>query len=118
MADAGSRKEFYANVLQSRDNQRLQRLQAIQDLSRVQQLKARQNRSGNLILQTTPHFDQNGQYNGNQYVANLPPDLMGDGTFIPQPPSGKKPVGPKNTTRTTWKIGDRVYKNVTQNPNE
>ena len=57
-------RKYYADVLQSRDNQRLQRLQAIQDLSRVQQLKARQNASGNLVMQLAPHFDQTGQYNG------------------------------------------------------
>src|SRR5271155_602068 len=91
MADAGSRKKFYENVLRSRDNQRLQRLQAIQDLSRVQQLKARQNASGNLIMQTTPHFDQFGQYNGLQYVPTLPSDVMGNGDFIPQPQNKRQP---------------------------
>jgi hypothetical protein len=115
MADAQSRKEFYTNVLQGRDNQRLQRLQAIQDLSRVQQLKARQNASGNLILQTTPHFNQEGEYNGNQYVANLPPELMGDGSYIPQPPTKSAPAG-KSTTTTTWKIGDKTYRTNVQNP--
>jgi hypothetical protein len=116
MADADSRQKYYANVLQSRDNQRLQRLQAIQDLSRVQQLKARQNSSGNLVLQMSPHFNQEGEYNGTPYHFTLPPDIMGDGSFIPTDQSSARPVSPKATTRTTWKIGDKQYTTTVTNP--
>jgi hypothetical protein len=116
MADAGSRQKYYADVLQSRDNQRLQRLQAIQDLSRVQQLKARQNASGNLVLQLSPHFDQTGQYNGTPVQFTLPADVMGDSQFIPSNQPLTKQVTPKSTTRTTWKIGDKQYQTTTTNP--
>jgi hypothetical protein len=106
LEDAKSRQNFYDKVLQSRDNQRLQRLQAIQDLSRVQQLKARQNRSGNLILKMTPAFDQNGNYNGYQYLPVLPEGM--DQGFIPQMP--QKPTKPTSRTTTTFKVGDKVVK--------
>jgi len=118
MADAGSRQKYYADVLQSRDNQRLQRLQAIQDLSRVQQLKARQNASGNLVMQLAPHFDQTGQYNGTPVQFTLPPEIMGDADFIPSNQPNTKQTAPKSTTRVTWKIGDRQYQNTTTNPGQ
>lgn len=105
LADAKSRETFYDNVLKSRDNQRLQKLQAVQDISRVQQLKARQNTSGNLVLKMTPAFNQSGDYNGYQYMLHLPSDVGG-----PQPdqtPSKKKyaPTS-KTSTTTTWKTAD------------
>ena len=108
MADASSRQKYYADVLQSRDNQRLQRLQAIQDLSRVQQLKARQNSSGNLILKMSPHFDQQGNYNGNPAQFTLPLD-MNDGSFIPQQQG-------KQTIRQTIKVGNKTYNVTDVNP--
>lgn len=114
--DADSRQKYYASVLQSRDNQRLQRLQAIQDLSRVQQLKARQNASGNLILQMSPHFNQRGEYNGTPSHFTLPADIMGDGSFIPTDQTTARPVSPKATTRTVWKIGDKQYTTTVTNP--
>jgi hypothetical protein len=106
MADAQSRQNFYDKVLQSRDNQRLQRLQAIQDLSRAQQLKARQNNSGNLILQMTPAFDQHGEYNGYQYLPTLPPESYHD--FVPH--AATPAPKPTSRTTTTFKIGDKVVK--------
>jgi hypothetical protein len=110
MADAGSRQKYYADVLQSRDNQRLQRLQAIQDLSRAQQLKARQNTSGNLVMQLSPHFNQQGEFNGTPYHFTLPLD-MNDGSFIPQQQG-------KQTVRQTMKIGDKTYTITDVNPNQ
>jgi len=105
MADANSREQFYDKVLRSRDNQRLQKLQAIQDLSRVQQLKARQNNSGNLILKMSPAFDQNGEYNGYQYHPTLPDGSEG---FVPQPAT--KAGKPTSRTTTTFKVGDKTVR--------
>lgn len=115
MADAQSREKYYTDVLKGRDNQRLQKLQAIQDLSRVAQLKARQNRSGNLILKMTPAFDQNGEFNGYQYLPTLPPQIGSDnGEFIPRKavPKGRTPTA-KTRTTTTTKIGDRTIRKTT-----
>jgi hypothetical protein len=114
MLDARSREQFYGNVLKARDNQRLQRLQAIQDLSRVQQLKARQNSSGNLLLQMTPHFDQEGNYNGTPTTFTLPPDYSG-GDFIPTDQTVKKGAAPKQTVRQQYKVGDRTFTVTNQN---
>lgn len=111
LADARSRESFYDNVLKSRDNQRLQKLQAIQDLSRVQQFKARQNRSGNLILKMTPAFDQNGEYNGYQYLPTLPDGA--DQGFIPQTPTKDKK--PTSRTTTTFKVGDKTVRTTNSN---
>lgn len=113
LADAESREKFYTNVLRGRDNQRLQKLQAIQDISRVQQLKARQNKSGNLILKMTPAFDQNGEYSGYQYVPVLPPE-MGGGEFIPQA-QPTKAAKPTSRTTTTFKVGDKTVKTTNSN---
>lgn len=112
LADAQSREKYYADVLKGRDNQRMQKLQAVQDLSRVAQLKARQNRSGNLILKMTPAFDQYGEYNGYQYVPVLPPEYQGDQDFIPQSRTSSKNT-PKTRTTTTTKLGDKVVKTTT-----
>jgi hypothetical protein len=112
LSDAQSRATFYDNVLKSRDNQRLQRLQAIQDLSRAQQLKARQNKSGNLVLKLSPAFDQNGEYNGYQYIAQLPDGS--DQPFIPQPATTSK-KGPTSRTTTTFKVGDKTVKTTNSN---
>lgn len=114
LEDAQSREKFYTNVLKSRDNQRLQKLQAIQDVSRVQQLKARQNASGNLVEKLSPAFDQHGEYNGYQYVPTLPD---GSGQFIPQPEvKGKVNRGNTRTT-TTFKVGDKTVRTTNSNPN-
>lgn len=111
LSDAQSREKFYTDVLKGRDNQRLQKLQAIQDLSRVQQLKARQNKSGNLILKMSPAFNQAGEYNGYQYIPVLPDGS--DAGFIPQAPtkSGKS----AGRTTTTFKIGNKTVRQT--NPN-
>jgi len=112
LADAQSREKFYDNVLRGRDNQRLQKLQAIQDLSRVAQLKARQNRSGNMILKMTPAFDENGNYNGYQYIPVLPSDQE---PFIPQAQPTGKQAKPTSRTTTTFKVGDKTVKTTNSN---
>jgi hypothetical protein len=111
LQDAKSRETFYDNVLKARDNQRLQKLQAVQDVSRAFQLKARQNNSGNLILKMTPAFDQNGNYNGYQYLPTLPDDM--NPGFIPQPAT--KPSKPTSRTTTTFKVGDKTVKTTNSN---
>ena len=107
LADAKSRESFYSNVLQSRDNQRLQKLQAIQDLSREQQLKARQNNSLNLISKLSPAFNQQGDYNGYQYIATLPPET--GYTPFDQTPAPKT----KTSQKVTYKVGDRTITTTT-----
>lgn len=109
LADAQSRGEYYRNVLLSRDNQRLQRLKAIEDLGRVAQLKRRQNRSGNLILQTTPAFDQYGEYNGYQYIPYLNPALGVTPLSLPTATKGTKGT---TTTETTYTNGNGVSRKV------
>lgn len=110
VADAQTREKYYRNVQVARDNQRLQRLKAIEDLGRIIQLKRRQNRSGNLLLKVSPAFDQYGEYNGYQYMPVLPSNL---GYSQPPTPTGTTTKGrPTTTTKTTtqWKIGDRTIK--------
>ena len=104
MADAKSRGEFYSDVLQARDNQRNQKLQAIQDLSRAVQLNARQNRSGNMIMKTFPHFDQNLEYNNNQYHPYLPVDES-----MPFIPSAAPVPAQKPKKQVQWKINNKNY---------
>lgn len=107
LADAKSRESFYDNVLKSRDNQRLQKLQAIQDISRAQQLKARQNSSLNLISKLSPAFDEQGNYNGYQYIATLPPDIgYAPYETTPAPKT-------KSSQRVTYKVGDRTITTTT-----
>lgn len=51
--------------------QRQSKLNAFDDyLTKIAQ-NNKLNREGNLILQMTPYFDQNGQFNGNQYVQRV-----------------------------------------------
>lgn len=107
LQDANSRASFYNNVLKARDNQRLQKLQAIQDISRVQQLKARQNSSGNLVMKLSPAFNQEGEYNGYEYAPTLPSDIG----YETVAPTVKRSSG-KTTTTTKYKIGDREIKKV------
>jgi hypothetical protein len=110
VADAQSRGEYYRNVQLSREAQRQQRLKAIEDISRVIQMKRRQNTSGNLILKLSPAFNQQGDYNGYQYMPVLPSDIG-----VP----GETPVigGPqkRSSTKTTtsWKLGDKTVKRTT-----
>lgn len=106
LADAKSRESFYGNVLQARDNQRLQRLQAVQDISRAQQLKARQNNSLRLISKLSPAFDQQGDYNGYQYNVTLPPE-MGFSPIETTTPGKSKS---KTSQTVTYKVGDRTIK--------
>ena len=111
MADAKSRGDFYSDVLQARDNQRMQKLQAIQDLSRAKQLNARQNKSGNMIMKTFPHFNENLDYNGNEYHPYLPVDE--NMPFIPQSQPTQATTKPKKQVK--WKINNKDY--TGQEPN-
>lgn len=110
-ADASSRGQYFRNVQIARDNQRIQRLTAIQDLGRVIQMKRRQNNSGNLVQKLSPAFDQNGEYNGYQYAPVLP-NNFNNGATGPVRPS----VKPRSTTKTTtsYKLGDRTIKTETR----
>lgn len=110
IAAAQTRDNYYGKVLQARDNQRLQQLQAIEDLSRVDQMKRRQNRSGNLLLKMSPAFDQNGNYDGYQTDFYLPPEL-GVLNTLGQPTPTAKGTTSKTTTTSYFKAPDgRVYK--------
>jgi hypothetical protein len=105
VADATTRGTYHRNVQLAREAQRSQRLKAIEDISRVIQLKRRQNRSGNLILKLSPAFDQFGEYNGYQYAPILPSDLGINGQMPVVTSKGK------STTTKTTKIGNTVIKN-------
>lgn len=109
VADAQTRGNYSKDVQLSREAQRQQRLKSIEDISRVIQMKRRQNRSGNLILKLSPAFDQNGEYNGYQYQPVLPPEL---GLESQLPVIGGKKSNTKTTT--TWKMGDRTVKTETK----
>jgi hypothetical protein len=118
VANAKTRDDYYNRVLLSRENQRLQQLKSIEDLARVDQMKRRQNRSGNLLLKLSPAFDQFGEYNGYQYMPYLPPEL-GVGYNMNQPtPAGKtntRASGSKTTTTTTFKdASGRTIKKTTK----
>lgn len=109
LADAKSRESFYGNVLQARDNQRMQKLQAIQDISRAQQLKARQNNSLNLISKLSPAFDQEGNYNGYQYIATLPPEMgYNQESVVPGTNNSK------TSSTVTYKVGNKTIKTTTK----
>lgn len=113
-AAAQSRESYYSKVLQARDNQRLQQDQSLEDLSRVEQLKRRQNRSGNLLLKMSPAFDENGNYNGYQEQFYLPPEL-GLTNTLQQPTPAVKGTTSKTSTTSYFKSPDgRVYKTVTK----
>jgi hypothetical protein len=72
MMDAQTRGKYYRDVQIARENQRQQRLKAIEDISRVVAMKRRQNASGDLVLKLSPAFDQFGEYNGYQQLMTLP----------------------------------------------
>lgn len=114
MADAETRGRYYRDVQQGRENQRQQKLKSVEDLTRVAQLKRRQNRSGNLIMKLSPAYDQNGEYNGYQYVPVLPPELaVGETTGNPVVSQRTPTKSAKKTTTTTFKTADgRVIKTV------
>lgn len=110
-ADASSRGQYYRNVQIARDNQRIQRLTAIQDLGRAIQMKRRQNASGNLVQKLSPAYDQQGNYNGYQYAPVLPNNIAPAGS------TGNRPaLKPRTTTKTTtsYKLGDRTIKTETR----
>ena len=75
-ANAQSREKFYTNVLLGREAQRQQFLKSLSQLARADQLKRRQNTSGNLLLKLSPAFDQFGEYNGYQYLPYLDPAVV------------------------------------------
>lgn len=102
-ADYQTRGSYYRNVQLSRENQRQQRLKAIEDLARVIQMKRRQNTSGNLILKLSPAFNQQGEYNGYQYVPVIPPELgyTAEQQNFPTP-------APTTTRRVSWRVGNRT----------
>lgn len=112
-ADADTRGSYYNRVLLGRENQRLQKLQSIQALSRVAALKARQNRSGNLVLKLSPAFDQNGNYNGYRYVPVIPgEDQISE---VPVAQTKTATSKPYSKTTVTWKKGDKLIKQETKN---
>lgn len=110
-ADASSRGNYYRNVQVARDNQRIQRLKAIEDLGRVIQMKRRQNSSGNLVQKLSPAFNQQGDYNGYQYAPVLPPSLSA-GNAAPAQPVFR----PRSSTKTTtsYKVGNKTIKTETK----
>lgn len=110
-ADAVSRGNYFRNVQIARDNQRIQRLKAIEDLGRVIQMKRRQNNSGNLVQKLSPAYDQHGDYNGYQYAPVIPAELGSGMTAAAQPT-----LKPRNSTKTTtsWKLGDKTIKTETR----
>lgn len=87
------RDQFIDKVLQAKDNQRLAKLTALDDLfTRVAQNR-KLNREGNLIMQLYPYFDQFGKFNGNVY--NVVPAA-------------------NNTVNIVEKATGKVVKNTTQ----
>lgn len=113
VADAQSREKFYTNVLLGREAQRQQFLTSLGQLARVDQLKRRQNTSGNLLLKLSPAFDQFGEYNGYQYLPYLDPSMVNYNEDQVQPTkvSSKKT---KTQNVTTWKdASGRVHKTTT-----
>ena len=113
VADAQSREKFYTNVLLGREAQRQQFLTSLSQLARADQLKRRQNTSGNLLLKLSPAFDQFGEYNGYQYLPYLDPAVVNYNDQTVQPAK----VSSKNTNTqnvTTWKdASGRVHKTTT-----
>lgn len=113
VADAQSREKFYTNVLLGREAQRQQFLTSLSQLARADQLKRRQNTSGNLLLKLSPAFDQFGEYNGYQYLPYLDPAVVNYNDQTVQPAK----VSSKNTKTqnvTTWKdASGRVHKTTT-----
>lgn len=113
VANAKTREDYYNKVQLGRENQRLQRLKSVEDLARVDQMKRRQNRSGNLVMKLSPAFDQYGEYNGYQYQPYLPPELGFSLTMAQPTPTGKTTGrrSSRETTTTTFKTADgRVIK--------
>lgn len=76
VANANTRSTFYRNVLLGREAQRQQYLTSLGQLARVDQLKRRQNRSGNMMMKLFPAFDQNLDYNGYQYYGYIDPAML------------------------------------------
>jgi len=110
VADAQSRGEFYKNVLLGREAQRQQFLTSLGQLSRVDQLKRRQNVSGNLMLKLSPAFDQFGEYNDYQYAPYLDPSMVNYNDNQPIKMTSKG----KTRKTTTWKdAAGTVHKTTT-----
>lgn len=112
VADAQTRGEYYRNVQLSREAQRQQRLKSIEDISRIIQMKRRQNNSGNLILKLSPAFNQKGEYNGYQFMPSLPPEL-GMAGEIPIVGGKTSSIKNRNSVTKTWTdAAGRVHKEV------
>lgn len=111
IADAESRGEFYRNVQLGREAQRQQQLTSLSQLARVDQLKRRQNRSGNLVMKLSPAFDQFGEYNGYQYQPYLNPAMVNYNPDI-QPTKTTKKSKTQKVTRWTDPSGT-TYKTTT-----
>lgn len=114
VADAQSREKFYTNVLLGREAQRQQFLTSLGQLARVDQMKRRQNTSGNLLLKLSPAFNQFGEYNGYQYVPYLDPSMVNyNESSQPGKITSKKS---KTQSVTTWKdAAGTVHKTTTSN---
>jgi hypothetical protein len=110
-ADSQSRQTFYRNVQFGREAQRQQFLTSLGQLSRVDQLKRRQNNSGNLIMKLSPAFDQFGEYNGYQYVPYLDPSLVNYDETTVKP---GKPATTKSKTKTTTTFKDAAGRTIKQ----
>lgn len=57
--------------LQGIEAQRQSKLKSLNDMFTTIAQNNKLNREGNLVMQMYPYFDQNGQYNGNQYVQRM-----------------------------------------------
>lgn len=70
MYDMNARRDFDMRWKKSLENQRLQRLTALDDISTKYQQNDAFNRNKDLILQMSPYFNDRGQYTGKQYQFN------------------------------------------------
>ena len=61
------RDQFNTRILQGKEAQRLGKLNAFDDYATMVAQNRKLNREGNLVLQLTPYFDQNGEFNGKKY---------------------------------------------------
>lgn len=64
------RDQFNNRILQGKEIQRQSKLNAFDDFATMVAQNRKLNREGNLVLELTPYFDQNGQFNGRKYVAD------------------------------------------------
>ena len=62
----GLRDQAVTRMLQTRENQRQQRMNALDALFETVAKNRKLNREGDLMLQMNPYFNQKGEYNGNK----------------------------------------------------